>query len=190
MYRSATPAKVRVLHAFPKYPVYDIHVNHQPVLQKLALKQCSETFSLPPGQYRFDVMEGVKTALSAIIPIRSGMSYLLIITGKSTPRILQYTEDTFLPFGQAKIRLGHFSSDAPPIDLFLKTGEPLFSSVAFTELTAYLQVSPGVADFEIRASESEKPLLTSPRLHIEANRVYTFYTVDFLSKMELLYITN
>ncbi|MFC5772766.1 DUF4397 domain-containing protein [Ectobacillus antri] len=190
MYRSATPAKVRILHAFPKSPIYDINVNYQPVMQKIAFKQCSEFISLPPGQYRFDVMEGVKTALSAIVPIHNGMSYLLIITGKSTPRILQYTEDTFLPFGQAKIRLGHLSSDAPPVDLFLKTGEPLFSNVAFTELTAYLQVSPGIADFEVRALDSEKVLLTSPRLHIEANRVYTFYIVDFLSKLELLYVTN
>nr|WP_155890947.1 DUF4397 domain-containing protein [Ectobacillus panaciterrae] len=193
----AQPAKVRVLHASPNAPAFDMYVNGQRVLQNLTYKQSSNYLSLPQGQYRIDIYTAGTQAspiLSAIVPVMNNTAYMVAATGDASKlQLLSFVDSTYLPYGEAKIRFAHLSPDAPAVDVTMKDGEVLFPNVSFKQITEYLQVSPGTADLEVRTAGTKNAVLSLPNTKIQPNKVYTIYAVGYANKepkLEALFLTN
>lgn len=191
-------AKVRVLHASPNAPLVDIYINGQQVLQNISYKQSSNYMSLPQGQYRIDVYEtGTHTSpiFSALVPVMNNKAYTIAAVGDSSSKLqlLPFIDSTFLPYGDAKIRVAHLSPDAPLIDIAFKNGETLFSNLSYKQITEYLQVTSGTADLEIRAAGTKDIILAVPNLKIQPNTLYTIHIIGFAThspKLETLLLTN
>ncbi|MCM3737452.1 DUF4397 domain-containing protein [Bacillus cytotoxicus] len=190
------PSYVRILHASPDSSAIDIVINGQKVVKNISFKQYSPYLSLIQGQYRVDIVPaGEETPIfSALAPVIGNHAYTLAAAGNIEKlQLLYLTDNTPLPFGQAKIRFVHLSPDAPQVDVALKDGENLFEKVIFKQATDYLQVSPGVADIEISAAGTKDVILTIPEVKIEANKIYTMVALGYVNKspkLESLFLTN
>lgn len=190
------PSYVRILHASPDLSAIDIVMNGQKVVKNISFKQYSPYLSLIQGQYRVDIVPtGEETPIfSTLAPVMGNHAYTFAAAGNSNKlQLLHLTDNTPLPYGQAKIRFVHLSPDAPQVDVALKDGESLFEKVIFKQATDYLQVSPGVADIEISAAETKNVILTIPEVKIEANKIYTIVTLGYVNKspkLESLFLTN
>ncbi|PGZ97413.1 hypothetical protein COE51_14025 [Bacillus pseudomycoides] len=190
------PSNVRILHASPDAPTVDIVINGQKVVKNISFKQYSPYLSLTQGQYRVDIVPvGDETPIfSALVPVMGNHVYTLAIAGNVDKlQLLPLTDNTPLPYGQAKIRFVHLSPDTPEIDVALKDGEKLFEKVAFKQATDYLQVSPGVADIEVTVAGTKNVVLTIPEVKIEGNKIYTIAALGYANKspkLETIFLTN
>ncbi|MFI8707178.1 DUF4397 domain-containing protein [Bacillus sp. NPDC077411] len=192
----ALPSYIRILHASPDSSAIDIVINGQKVVKNISFKQYSPYLSLTQGQYRVDIVPagGETPIFSTLTPVMGNHTYTLAAVGNVNKlQLLNLTDNTPLPYGQAKIRFVHLSPDAPQVDVALKDGEKLFEKVSFKQSTDYLQVSPGVADIEIAAAGTKDIILTIPEVKIEANKIYTVVTLGYAHKspkLESLFLTN
>ncbi|MFD3450040.1 DUF4397 domain-containing protein [Microbacteriaceae bacterium 4G12] len=195
--RALQLANIRVLHASPTSKAVDVYINGQRILQNVPYKQFSNYLSLPQGQYRIDVYEtGTQSIpiLSGIVPFMSNYVYTVVIAGDDSKLdLLSFIDQTYLPYNEAKIRFAHLSPDTPVVDVALKDGDTLFQNVAFKQSSDYVQVSPGIANIEVRMVSTENTLLSLPDKKIEGNKIYTIYAVGFMNKspkLEALFLTN
>ncbi|HDX9589789.1 TPA: DUF4397 domain-containing protein [Bacillus pseudomycoides] len=190
------PSYVRILHGSPDSSAVDIVINGQKVVKNISFKQYSPYLSLTQGQYRVDIVPagGETPIFSTLVPIMGNHAYTLAAIGNADKlQLLTLTDNTPLPFGQAKIRFVQLSPDAPQVDVSLKDGEKLFEKVSFKQATDYLQVSPGIADIEITATGTKNVILTIPEVKIEANKIYTIVALGYVNKspkLESLFVTN
>jgi hypothetical protein len=80
-------------------------------------------------------------------PASAGAALLLATLGLSAlgarPAVAQA--------GDAKVRVAHFSSDAPPVDVYVD-GKPKLRNVPFQAMSDYLTVPGGSHTFDIRAA--------------------------------------
>lgn len=194
---SMPPAKVRILHASPNAPAIDIYVNGQRILQNITFKQYSNYISLPQGQYRFDVYPTntqFSPLFSAIVPATGGYVYTIAAAGNIAKlQLLSFVDSTYLPYGEAKIRFVHLSSDAPAVDLAMKDSDILFPNVPFKQATEFLQVSPGSAHLDVLVMGMKNVILSLPDVKVEANKIYSVYMIGFTNKepkLEALILTN
>lgn len=194
---SMQPAKIRLLHASPNAPAVDVYVNSQRVLQNITFKQYSNYISLPQGQYRFDVYPTNTQSsplFSAIVPAMGGYIYTIAAAGDIAKlQLLSFVDSTYLPYGEAKIRFVHLSSDAPAVDLAMKDSDILFPNVPFKQATEFLQVSPGSAHLDVLVTGMKNVILSLPDVKVEANKIYSVYLIGFTNKepkLEALFLTN
>lgn len=85
----------------------------------------------------------------------------------------------------AKIRVGHFSSDAPAIDIYLD-GRKTFAQVRFPLMSAYTPVAPGAHTIDIRpagAAATDAPLL-SVKADLAAGKPYLVAALGSAAKLE------
>ncbi|WP_416826053.1 DUF4397 domain-containing protein [Ectobacillus polymachus] len=195
--QSIQQAKLRVLHAAPDASAVDMYINGQQILQNISYKQISNYLSIPQGQYRFDVYKtGTNTSpiYSSLIPVMNNKVYTITAVGDvSKFQLLSFIDNTFLPYGDAKIRFAHLSPDTSAVDVAFKNGDVLFANVSFKQFTEFLQVTPGTADIEVRLAGTKDIILTVPNMKIKPNIMYTIYAVGFASKppkLETILYTN
>jgi len=194
---SMQPAKIRILHASPNASAVDVYVNGQRILQNITFKQHSNYIPFPQGQYRFDVYPTNTQSsplFSAIVPAMGGYIYTIAVAGDiSKLQLLSFVDNTYLPYGEAKIRFVHLSADAPAVDLAMKESDILFSNVPFKQATEFLQVSPGSAHLDVLVTGMKNVILSLSDVKVEANKIYSVYMIGFANKepkLEALFLTN
>ncbi|MBN2297207.1 MAG: DUF4397 domain-containing protein [Deltaproteobacteria bacterium] len=77
---------------------------------------------------------------------------------------------------QVKLRFVHASPDAPAVDVGLWDGEtftPVFSNVAYTEFSDYVQVDPGEYTFGVAVAGQPTPLLVYQSVDLDGGSVLT-----------------
>ncbi|MFX3623079.1 MAG: DUF4397 domain-containing protein [Ectobacillus sp.] len=195
--RQIQPAKIRILHASPNTPAIDVHINSQQILQNMNFKQYSDYITLLQGQYRIDIYISKITpnpVLSAIIPVMSDNVYTIAISGEvNNPQLISLIDNTYLPYGQAKIRVVHVSPDTSIIDIAIKDSELLFTQISFKQATDYLQASPGTANLEVCIAGTKESVLSLPNTKIDPNKIYTIFVVGYTHKtpkLDALFLTN
>ena len=70
--------------------------------------------------------------------------------------------------GKAEVRALHFAPEVPAVDVAVKGGAVIFSSVGFPSATSYSPVEAGSYDLELRAAGTDQVLHV--RQHIPARR--------------------
>ena len=87
-----------------------------------------------------------------------------------------------------QLRIGHFSPDAPAVDIHVN-GESLLENVSFGTLGDYMDIDAGSYDIEIVPSTGGDAVL-SATLDLDSDMNYTVLAINALDDIEALVMTD
>lgn len=182
-------AQVRVIHASPDAPAVDVYVDDDQVLTNVPFFTASDYLDLPAGTYRLRVTPTGSDLESAVIDanatVAAGNAYTVAATGlvaNIQPTII--ADDNSAPAsGQAKVRVHHFSPDAPAVDVKLADGTTLISNLAFTESSDYLEVDAGSYDLQVTPDGANDVVIDLSGTRLEAGKIYDVFATGELDSI-------
>jgi hypothetical protein len=182
-------AKVRVVHASPDAPAVDVFVNGNRTLTNVPFFTASDYLDLPAGTYRVQVSPTGQPASAAVIDatatIEAGKAYTIAATGEVAniqPTIV--VDDLTAPAaGKAKVKVYHFSPDAPAVDVKLKGGATLITNLAFPSGSDYLEVDAGSYDLEVTPNGDSTVVIDLAGTALEAGKIYSVFATNVVASI-------
>ena len=198
---AAEMARVRVVHASPDAPTVDVYADGSRVLSNVAFKDASDYLSVPAGPHNFKVYAtganpaSDKAAISADATLDAEKDYTIVAIGKLAEiKPLVLVDNNAAPaLGKAHVRVVHASPDAPAVDIAVKGGPVLVSSLAFGKDAGPLPVDAGTYDLEVRAAGTTTVALPINGVQLQAGKIYTIFAVGLLNgtpKLEAFPVVN
>jgi LPXTG-motif cell wall-anchored protein len=189
-FAQAGTAKVRVIHASPDAPAVDVFVNGTKALTNVPFFTASDYLDLPAGSYRVQVAPTGQPASAAVIDatatIEAGKAYTIAATGpvaSITPTVI--VDDLSAPAGgNAKIRVYHFSPDAPAVDVKPAGGNALVSGLAFPQASDYLEVPAGSYDLQVTPTGASAVVIDLPATRVEAGKIYSVFATNVVASIK------
>lgn len=183
-FAQAGTAKVRVIHASPDAPAVDVYVDGSAVLTNVPFFTASDYLDLPAGTYRIQVTPTGSPASQAVIDanatVEAGMAYTIAATGPVAsiqPTII--VDDLSAPAsGQVKVRVYHFSPDAPAVDVKLADGTTLISNLAFPAASSYLEVPAGTYDLQVTPAGGDAVVIDLPGTALPAGQIISVFATN------------
>jgi hypothetical protein len=177
-------AKVRVIHASPDAPAVDVYVNGNAALTNVPFFTASDYLDLPAGSYRIQVTPTGAPADQAVIDatatVEAGMAYTIAATGpvaSIAPTII--VDDLSAPAaGSVKVRVYHFSPDAPAVDVKLADGTTLISNLAFPDASDYLEVPAGTYDLQVTPAGGDAVVIDLPGTALPAGQIISVFATN------------
>ena len=177
-------AQVRVAHLSPDAPNVDVYVNGEPALTNVPYTTVSSYLSLPAGTQQVTVYAAGDTStpvIDAPVEVAAGGAYTiaavgLVADGSITAQV--YQDDLRAPSaGNAKVRVVHASTDAGPVDVVPRGGDPLVAGLAFPEATPYAEVPAGTYTLDVNAAGTNQTALTVPDAALASGGIYSAFAV-------------
>jgi hypothetical protein len=169
---------LRVAYFSPDGPDVDVYVDGGRILTNVVYKTVGTYQSLSPGSHRVEFRQtgsspGSLALASATASLSAGAYYTAAAGGKVAQLTAVIFNDGFTPpsAGKAELRALHFAPEVPAVDIAIKGGPVIFSSVGFPEATSYSAVASGSYDLEFRAAGTDQVLLTARGVSIKAGAV-------------------
>jgi Domain of unknown function (DUF4397) len=169
---------LRVAYFSPDGPAVDVYVDGGRILTNVVYKTVGTYQSLPAGGHRVEFRQtgsaaGSPALASASTTLSPGAYYTAAALGKVAQLTAVVFNDGFTPpvAGKAELRALHFAPEVPAVDIAIKGGPVIFSSVGFPEATSYAAVAGGSYDLEFRAAGTDQVLLTARGVTIKAGAV-------------------
>lgn len=189
-------AQVRVVHASPDAPAVDVYVDGNAVLTNVPFFTASDYLDLPAGEYRFQVAPTGTSADEAVIDatatVEAGTAYTIAATGAVAniqPTII--VDDLSAPAdGEARVKVYHFSPDAPAVDVKLADGTTLVSGLEFPQANE-LSVPAGTYDIQVTPAGGSDVVIDLAGTALEAGNIYHVFATNNLASItpELTVIT-
>lgn len=183
---------VRILHASPDAPAVDVYVNGDPVVEGAEFKAYTDYLALPAGEHEVEIFPSGETetaVITASLKVESGKYYTASAINLVESLELNVTEDDLaIGDGKTKVRAGHFSPDAPTVDVGLVGGDAVFSGAAFPGVTDFAELEAGSYDLEVRTPEGDQVLDLSGTA-LEEGMAYSVYAINTLDSIEALVLT-
>ncbi len=182
-------AKVRVIHASPDAPAVDVYVDGSKVLSSVPFFAVSDYLDVPAGEHRFQVTAAGGSPDDAVIDatatVDAGIAYTVAATGNLAeiqPTII--VDDMSAPAsGKAKVRVYHFSPDAPAVDVKLKDGATLIPGLAFPNASDYLEVDAGSYDIVVTPAGGDAVVIDLSGTTLEAGNTYEVFATNELASI-------
>jgi Domain of unknown function (DUF4397) len=182
---SADSAEVRIAHLSFDAPAVDIAPDGGEVLlENLAYPDNTGYVALPGGAYDLEIRPTGSTDVAFDIPeisIDNGVSYTVFAVGG-------LADGTFavvpaVDAALAGVRVGHFSADAPNVDVYANGGA-ILTDVPFGALSDYLYVPAGTYQIQVvptGASLEDGPVVIDAELTFEGGSLTTVAATDVLA---------
>ena len=90
--------------------------------------------------------------------------------------------------GAARLRVGHFSPDAPAVDVLVNNTQVL-TNVSYTQASAYLDALAGSANIQVRATGTTTTVINAT-VTLEEDTDYTVLAVNRLAQIEPLVLED
>lgn len=185
VYAAENDAMVRIVHASPDAPAVDVVVDGKTVVEGAEFKAATDYMMVPAGDHKVEIFAAGTVAdrepvISADLTVEAGMAYTAAAINKLDSLELKVlNDDNMVTEGKAKVRVVHFSPDAPAVDAAVKGGDVLFPGAEFKGVTDYIEVDPGSYDLEVRGAGTEDVVLDLAGTELKANAAYTVIAVGF-----------
>jgi LPXTG-motif cell wall-anchored protein len=153
------------------------------VLSNVTFFTASDYLSVPAGEHQFQVTPAGQPASSAVIDARAtveaGKAYTVAATGPlASIKPAVVADNLAAPSGtKAKVRVLHFSPDAPAVDVKVANGPTLLSNLAFPNASNYLEVDPGTYDIQVTPAGGSDVVLNLAGTQLQAGIVYDVFAV-------------
>lgn len=183
---AADSAKVRVLHASPDAPAVDIYVDDTVVdaLTNVPFGTISDYLPIPAGDHNVKVYATGTTSdpvIDADVTVSAGASYTVAATGAVASITAQVLEDEpSASCDNARVRVVHFSADAPAVDVATAGAAPadaVVKGLEYPDATGYVDLPADTYDLEVRLAGSTTVALPLPDVTIEDCRAYSVFAV-------------
>jgi hypothetical protein len=184
-------ARVRAVHAIPDAPNVDIYVNGGKALSNVPFFTVSDYLSLRPGSYRVQVVPaGARPSSSTAVidgrvTVTAGNDYSIVARGTLAEgdaagvgaTILNDNNQPPAVVGQARVRVAHFSPDAPAVDIIIG-GERVISNLNFRQASDYLTVPAG--SYEVGVAPAGGSPIATVSLELTEGQVVTAWANGLL----------
>jgi len=151
------PTQVRVAHVAPGLGPVDIFVNGALALNDVPFGVVSGYVPVLPGATALAAVPNgappTATVFNAELSFDPGYLYTVLVLPElpgNAPVVLM--DNPLAPPGAAQLRFVNASPNAPPLDLAIAGQAPLFSGIAFGQVSEYINLPPGVPLLELRQS--------------------------------------
>jgi len=177
---------LRLLHASPVAPHLEVYIDGIKSFTQLAFKSTTLYIPISSGTHRIDLFtsgENPKQILSKSIDVDSNHFYTIAANGELNDlSLLALIDNTFLTYGETKIRFIHLAKNNPNLDLAVKQGEGdvVFSNLKYNDFSEYLTLTPMTVNLEIRLSGTKTILFPLYKSKFEENKLYNIIAVDLL----------
>jgi hypothetical protein len=183
---AADTADVRVLHASPDAPAVDVYLDDTIVdaLTNVPFGTISDYLEVPAGDHNVKVYATGTTAdpvIDADVPVAAGAAYTIAATGALAdiaPQVLE--DDVSASCSTAKVRVVHFSADAPAVDVATAGSTPeeaVVKGLEYPDATGWLELPGGTYDLEVRLAGETTVALPLPDVTIEDCSAYSVFAV-------------
>lgn len=182
-------AQVRVVHASPDAPSVDVYVDGNRVLSGVEFFTASDYLDLSPGEHRFQVTPAGEAADAAVIDttatLEAGTAYTVAATGllEDISASINVDDLSAPADGQAKVKVYHFSPDAPAVDVKVQGGDTLISSLAFPDGSDYLEVPAGTYDLVVTPAGADDVVLDLSGTALAAGNIYSVFATNVLASI-------
>jgi LPXTG-motif cell wall-anchored protein len=182
-------AMVRVVHASPDAPAVDVYVNGNVTLEDVPFFTVSDYLSLPAGDYRFQITPAGEPVDAAVIDasatLAAGSAYTVAATGEVANITATVIEDDLSApaAGEAKVRVYHFSPDAPAVDVKLADGTALIENLAFPDASDYLSVPAETYDLQVTPAGDSAVVIDLPDTALAAGNIYSVFATDVVASI-------
>ena len=172
-------AKVRIVHASPDAPAVDITVNGDTVVENAPFRAVTDYLMVPAGEHEVSIYATGTVAdgnpdLTTTLAVEAGEAYTALAINKlENLEVTAIGDDMMTTDGKAKVRVGHFSPDAPAVDVAVTGGDVLFANAPYKAVTEYAEVDPATLDLEVRVAGTEDVVLSLPGTELKENTIYT-----------------
>ena len=183
---AADTAEVRVLHASPDAPAVDVYLDDAVVdaLTNVPFGAISDYLAIPAGGHNIKVYATGTTAdpvIDADVSVAAGKAYTVAATGALADITAQVVDDDPAPIASAaKVRVVHFSADAPAVDIATagsSVDEAVVKGLAYPDATGYLELPGGSYDLEVRIAGETTVALPLDDVAIQDGRAYSVFAV-------------
>ena len=141
---------MRVAHLSFDAPAVDIAPDGDAALiENLAYLDKTDYLALPGGAYDLEIRPAGSSEVAFDIPeisVDNGVSYTVFAVGGLADG--SFTVVPAVDAALAAVRVGHFSADAPNVDVYAD-GAVLLTDVAFGDLSAYTYVPSGTYQIQV-----------------------------------------
>ena len=209
---AATDVRVRVVHAASTAPMVDVYVNAPGTdittvapLGTFEFRGTLGPVSVPAGDYEIVVTVagdpaavaynsgpvglsgGSDLVVAAIANVATGAAAveLAVLTGSGSLRLLDVGST-------ADVRVVHASPDAPAVDVIAADNfaAPAVSNLAYTEVTPYLNLTPGALNVKVVPTGATTPVVIDADLDLVAATATTVMAVNTLASIEPLLLAD
>ncbi|OEH93256.1 DUF4397 domain-containing protein [Bacillus solimangrovi] len=186
---------VRIIHASPDAPAVDIVIDGEIVVENAAFKAVTDYLTLSAGEHEVKIYatgteDEQDPVIEADITTDADKAYTVAAVNTVDNIELVISEDDLaLTEGMTKIRVGHFSPDAPPVNVGLKDDKVVFEDVSFKDITDFVELEADTYNFEVVTSDNEQPVLDLSGTKLDKNTVYSVYAINMLDSIEPLIVT-
>ena len=184
--QAADPAKVRVLHASPDAPAVDVYLDDAKVdaLTAVPFGVISGYLDVPAGDHNVKVYATGTTSdpvIDADVSVEAGAAYTIAATDAVATIAAQVIEDQPDPdCDTARVRVVHFSADAPAVDVATAGSAPedaVVKALAYPNATDYLDLPAGSYDLEVRLAGTTTVALDLPGVAVEDCNAYSVFAI-------------
>lgn len=185
LYRAEMPkllSYIRLFNASPDSSAFDIYANDALIGKNLSFKQFTNYLSLPSGDYVIKVFPSGKTTSPILnrtleIPPNSILTAAVVNKVDNLSLLPVFEPHMSLNPTMTFMRFVQLSPDAPEVDVSLPNGQKLFKDLEYKDITGYMILPPGNYTLLVKVEDTEKVILTVPKVIIKPNRFYTMYMV-------------
>lgn len=175
------PARVRVVQAVPDAPALDVLLNSRAEFCQLHFKAVTRYTTVPVGTYNLQAAlpNGGQTLLNSLLKVEPNTPYSVVLLGtRGKVEALTLIDDLSAPpAGMSRVRFVHAAPGAPAVDIAIKGGPVLFHNVGFKGVGAYVSLSAGTYDVEVRLASTGQVIAEVPGVTVGDGVVYTVYAV-------------
>ncbi|WP_375089233.1 DUF4397 domain-containing protein [Peribacillus sp. RS7] len=177
------PSQVRILHAAPTAPSFDVYVNEKCILNNLSYKESNGYSQLSPGIYQLEIYRSGQRLLGCKVALESGRSYTIAASlANESLKMSPFEDNPLVPQNEAKVRFIHLSHGLPSVDIAVKDGDVVFENLDFREACDYLNIHPMIVDFEVRKAGTKEIILSLPNYVFQENTSSTIFIIGLNRK--------
>lgn len=175
---------LRIFYAFPDSSFLDVMMDEVKLSTELLYEDFTEYFDFTPGKHTITFFHSNTNNQSLQKPIFLGRNK--IYTGILAPHSKDPEKMDFYLIEEPNrtpqsnylyFRFANFSTNTPPMNLYMQEEIPIFRCVSFTHVTNYLSLPPGVTTIIGENSTTSDTLFTLPNTRIKPNRFYSLYVI-------------
>lgn len=182
-----TTAQVRILHGSPDAPAIDVVVNGVRVFGNVPFGANSPYLTVPVGENQIQIIPAGASVvegpfvIDATLPFEGDTRTTIVASNVLEDIEANVMADRSRVKGkQAQVRVGHFSADAPNVDIAADDSaakDAILKDVAYQTVSDYLTLKPGELDLDVREPGKKAIIADLPVLILEKGTNYSAYAI-------------
>lgn len=157
-------------------------MNGKKILYNFSFKEISQYITLPVGIYLIEIYPQGSTSTPIIrkeVKLKENHHYTIpLISKDKTYQLLEYIDDNKIQSPITNIRVINLSPFYKNIDVSIKNGNTLFSTIGFKEATPYLTLTPMTVDLEIKDSLTKETIREITNTTFKPNLHYSIVLLN------------